>query len=416
MKLSLHKSQEEASALIIVMMLAGIVVAALGTYLALASNENQTVIRSLGWNSALPLAEAGVEEALSQINANQYNYANDGWTQNGTNYSKSRAFGNDSYSVTLSGSPGSLVTITSHGASQWLDGNYISRDVQVIVRTLAFYSFPGIVARVLALGGNFGADSYDSSDPNYSTGGAYDPAKASDKAFVATTGSGFNISGSSHILGSVASGSGLVTRSGAAIVGDKNWGQKSIQAGHSTNGFTMTLPDVSAPFTSAASPTNGSVGGTNYNFELDGGNYMTSDLDAGGSSATMIVRSDSVLYVTGNVNLSQIVFESGAKLQLYLAGPSITFAPTLVGATAPQFYIFGLPTCTGMTLTGGTAFTGVIYAPECDLKATGSASLAGAMIAKSFTCNGTFDFHYDLAVGKTNYISPVSILAWNELY
>jgi choice-of-anchor A domain-containing protein len=130
----------------------------------------------------------------------------------------------------------------------------------------------------------------------------------------------------------------------------------------------------------------------------------------------MLVKSDTILYVTGNVNLSKIVFESGAKLQLYLAGSGITFAPALVGATAPQFTIFGLPSCTSMTLSGGSAFSGVIYAPECDLKAAGNSSLSGGIIAKSFTCGGTFDFHYDLAVGKKAMITPVTILTWNELY
>ena len=143
---------------------------------------------------------------------------------------------------------------------------------------------------------------------------------------------------------------------------------------------------------------------------------MASTLDANGSSATVVVQADTVLYVTGDVNLSKIVFQNGAKLQLYLAAPSITFSPTLVGATAPEFTIFGLPSCTSMVLTGGTAFTGVIYAPECNLKATGSAGLAGAIIANSFTCTGTFDFHYDLSVGRNAFITPVSILSWNELY
>ena len=129
----------------------------------------------------------------------------------------------------------------------------------------------------------------------------------------------------------------------------------------------------------------------------------------------MVVSSDSKLYVTGNVNLSQIVFQNGAKLELYLAGSSISFSPTIVGATSTQFMLFGLPSCTSMTLTGGTAFTGIIYAPECDLKATGNASLSGAIIGKSFTCTGTFNFHYDLAAGKNAFISPVTILTWNEL-
>ena len=205
MKLLKHNRNAEGSALVIVMMISGILVAALGTYLTLVSNENQSVIRSLGWNNSLSLAEAGVEEALSHLNLNQYDYSNDGWTQSGTNYSKQRTIGNDQYAVTISGSPGAQVTITSKGSSQWMDGSYISRDVQVVVRTVSSFTFPGIIARSLTLGGNFGADSYDSSDPLYSTGGAYDPAKASDKAFVATTGSGFSLNGSSHILGTVAS-------------------------------------------------------------------------------------------------------------------------------------------------------------------------------------------------------------------
>jgi len=418
MKFLKHKSEQEGSALVIVMMISGILVAALGTYLTLVSNENQSVIRSLGWNNSLSLAEAGVEEALSHLNLNQYNYANDGWTPSGTNnYSKQRTIGNDQYAVTVSGSPGALVTITSRGSSQWLDGSFISRDVQVVARTISSYTFPGIIARVLALGGNFGADSYDSADPLSSTGGAYDPAKTSDKAFVATTGSGFTLNGSSHIAGTVASGlGGKVTTAGAAMIGDKNWSSKGIQSGHATNNFAMTMTDVSAPFASAPAPTNGAVGGINYDYVLDGGNYMSSSLDANGSSATVLVQADTWLYVTGNVNLSKIVFENGAKLRLYLADSSITFAPTLVGATAPQFTIFGLPSCTTMVLSGGTAFTGVIYAPECDLKAMGNSSLAGAIIAKSFTCGGTFDFHYDLNVGRNAMITPVTILTWNELY
>jgi hypothetical protein len=416
MKFTTPPSKQSASTLLVVMMIGGVLTLFLGTYLALTSNENQSVMRSLSWNSSLPLAEAGVEEALSHLNVNKFDYAADGWFQNGTNYTKTRVLGDSYYSVTLSGSPGSLVTISATGSAHWMDDQFISRDVQVLVRTLVTYNYPGLVARVLALGGNFHADSYDSSDPLFSTGGAYDPAKASDKALVATTGSGFTLSGSSHIYGSVASGpGGKIITGGAAIIGDQNWNTKGIESGHSTNGFTMSMPDVVVPFQSANAPTNGAVNGTNYTYVLEGGKYMSPNLDAAGSSTTMIVESDSILYVTGNVNLSKIVFAPGAKLDLYLGGSSINFTPALVGATAPQFSIFGLPSCTTMTLSGGMAFNGVIYAPECDLKAAGNSSLAGSIVAKSFTCTGTFDFHYDLGIGISATALPVAILSWNEL-
>src|SRR5262249_49146792 len=129
------------------------------TYLCLVSNENQTVMRSLTWNGAMSMAEAGVEEALSHLNQNLYNYATDGWTQDGTNYSKQRYVGDSYYLVNIAGSPGSLVTITSTGSSPWMDGTFISRDVQVVVRTIQTYNYPGLVARILGLGGNFHADS-----------------------------------------------------------------------------------------------------------------------------------------------------------------------------------------------------------------------------------------------------------------
>jgi len=270
---------------------------------------------------------------------------------------------------------------------------------------------------MLSLGGNFHADSFDSSTNTYSTGGNYDPAKASDKALVATPGLGFNLAGSSHIYGSVATGpGGKVTTGGAAIVGDLGYASKGIESGHTTSGFTNSMPDVIVPFASANAPTNGTVGSTDYTYVLEGGKYMADNLDAAGSSTTMSVEGECVLYVTGNVNLSKIVFQPGAKLDLYLGGSSITFAPILVGATAPNFSILGLPTCTTMVLTGGIPFTGIIYAPECDLKAMGNSSLAGAIVAKSFTCGGTFDFHYDLAAGKNVTTLPVTILSWNELF
>src|SRR5437667_3474055 len=270
---------------------------------------------------------------------------------------------------------------------------------------------------MLSLGGNFGADSYDASDPAYSTGGKYDPAKATDKAVLATPGLGFTLAGSSHILGSVATGpGGKVNTGGAAMVGDDAWNSKGIESGHITSNFTNSMPDVTVPFQLANAPTNGAVNGTNYTYLLQGGKYMTANLDAAGSSTTMIVASDSILYVTGNVNLSKIVFQPGAKLEMYLGGASINFSPALVGATAPQFTIFGLPTCTRMIMNSSTIFSGIIYAPECDLKAAGNSSIEGAIVAKSFSCTGTFDFHYDLAAGKNTMALPVAILSWNELY
>ena len=141
---------------------------------------------------------------------------------------------------------------------------------------------------------------------------------------------------------------------------------------------------------------------------------MTSDLK-GGSTTTMVVESDSVLYVTGDVNLDQIVFLNGAKLDLYVGGDTINMNATITGAKSTQFKVFGLPTCTSMNMTGGENFVGIIYAPECDLKASGHASLSGAVTCHGIKATGSFDFHYDLAFSKPRNEPPVKILSWSEL-
>src|SRR5947209_18630029 len=76
--------------LIVVIMTAGLVTAGVAGYLALTTRQNESVMRSLCWNAALPLAEAGVEEALSHLHKNNTNCAADGWTLSGTNYTKQR--------------------------------------------------------------------------------------------------------------------------------------------------------------------------------------------------------------------------------------------------------------------------------------------------------------------------------------
>ncbi len=259
MRISNVRAQRAGHALLLILIFIGILsITSLASYLALTSSQNRSVMRSLSWNAALPLAEAGAEEALSHINKNAGNFALDGWVASGTNYTHgTRTLGDGNYSVMISGSPGSTVTITSTGNAHYQDADYLSRTVQV--RAMSALGLPrqvGLVASSISFGGNVNVDSYDSSNPGYSTSNmfaAYDPAKSSDKALVASTGIGFSVGGSSHIYGSVASSPGnTVTAKGAASVGDKSWGSKGIEAGHNSATFTNTYVDVSVPFTSAA--------------------------------------------------------------------------------------------------------------------------------------------------------------------
>jgi len=61
------KSQTEGSVLLVSLLTAGVIGIALGSYLTLTANQHQSVFRSLTWNEAIPVSEAGIEEALTQI-------------------------------------------------------------------------------------------------------------------------------------------------------------------------------------------------------------------------------------------------------------------------------------------------------------------------------------------------------------
>src|SRR5205085_2529601 len=184
--MKIRASRETGNTLLVVLLIAGLLTAAMGTYLGLTLQEHKMVKRSLCWNAALPMAEAGIEEVLSHLNKNSSNYTADGWTNN---FTKQRTLGDGSYSVNFSGNPGSLVVITSTGSVIMADSvishtgsiamaaRTISRTVRVSALTYKDFKFPGLSAAIINFGGTFNADSYDSGDASSSTLGMYDPKK-----------------------------------------------------------------------------------------------------------------------------------------------------------------------------------------------------------------------------------------------
>jgi hypothetical protein len=427
MKISQIRLQERGTTLLATLLIAGIFATVLGTYLSMTTQENLIVKRSIGWNSALPLAEAGIEEACSHVNKSTNAYIGDGWTlsTNTFAYNKTRFLGDGYYSVDINGWMGGVVAITSTGYGHWRGGsNYISRTVQITAQTPTPYFPSGLIANTIDIQGNFSADSFDSRTNLYSTNGQYDPKKATDHALIASSSSsGYSLGGSSTVNGYVASAGGLVTGSGATSVGDFSWtkNNKGFQTGHYTNGFNANFPPVMAPYgpnqPGVKVPTIGTNAAIAYDYMLSGGFYYASNLLASQFGKTMFVAKDSVLVVTGDVNLAQITFNptNAAKLSLFLGYPSITFQAALINGSSPQFWLYGLPSCTYMKMTG-SAFMGVIYAPGVYLDAEGNqgTSIQGAIVADRFHCQGGFNFHQDQATGGTD-AKPFKILSWAEL-
>jgi hypothetical protein len=416
-------SRQSGSALLATVLIVGILAAAVGTYLALTAQSNNSVKRSIGWNAALPLAEAGIEEALTHVVRNTNSFTLDGWAFNATDatYSKKRYISDGYYSVSIAGAQGGTVTITSTGYGCWRASNYVARTVQVLAESPFPFIPIGLEATNIGFGGGFTADSFDSSSELYSTDGNYDRNKATALVTVATPGLGFRIAGSSQVRGYVATGpGGSVNIGGAALVGDENFAGHGIQAGHETNNFTATYPTIVAPFTSSTpgilTPTKGTVGGTDYTYVLKGGNYFITNLDSANYGKTLYVASDSTLFVTGNIDLNTVIFNTNSKprLNLYISAPGLTFTPAVIDGTPPQFWVFGLPSCITMNLAAQKTFIGVIYAPQVNLKANGNAAFCGAIVAATFSCLGGFVLHYDLSTRPID-AKPFKIVSWAEL-
>src|SRR6185436_12743247 len=159
---------------------------------------NGSNVRSQSWNSAMPVVEAGIEEALQHLNKNgatNGTLATDGWSGSGSTYTTTRSLGQAFYSVKITGYyPGTttntplveskgyvimpLVLASAQGALLASAGgtpsiNYLGRGVRVQTRQ-DFIFAKGMVAKesIDLNGNNIRTDSFDSTDPAYSTNGA----------------------------------------------------------------------------------------------------------------------------------------------------------------------------------------------------------------------------------------------------
>jgi hypothetical protein len=171
----------------------------------------------------------------------------------------------------------------------------------------------------------------------------------------------------------------------------------------------MTFPDVSTPSaTFVETPSSGNVGGTNYTMVLRGNQYWGSSnvmyqtsLQLSGGQMAIVTNGAVKVYIppSGSMNFSgssYVYVAPGTSLTVYCGAQQATISgSSFVGATnSGQLAIYGLPTCTKFTFSGGN-FVGTIYAPEAAFIESGSAIIIGAIVADSLDFTGSATVHYD---------------------
>src|SRR5215213_1000132 len=125
------RRSELGSVMVLGLMTSAILVIGLASYLTLVEAQNSSVMRSQTWNSAIPAAEAGVEDALSHLNTiGEAWRATNGYVLTGNMFTISREVGEFRYSVGIDMSNQPAIYATGYVRAP-KRGDEISRVVRV---------------------------------------------------------------------------------------------------------------------------------------------------------------------------------------------------------------------------------------------------------------------------------------------
>ncbi len=425
-----HARKDSGSILTILLIIMTIMGITLASYLGLVRNQNLSTMRSQAWNLAIPVAEAGIEEAMAHLNHDPTNRTVDGWTLQGTNYVKERYVGTSKYIVKIANSSPPIIVAEAY-VTKPLSSDFIMppRTLRIVTTNDALFA-KGMVAKgtIDLSGNNIKSDSFDSADPLHSTAGRYDPAKAKAGGDVATNSDvvdSLNV-WNADIYGKASTGPGGTVRIGSnGSVGDMAWhtsGKKGIEPGFAADDMNVSFPDPKLPFSGGAFAP--SAGG-GYKYLLAGGNYEMAALDMSGNDE-MYVAGPSVLVIDGNLKMAgraQITIGPTGSLTVYVVGTSAQVSGNGVAnnsGNALNFTYYGMPSNTDISFSGNAGFIGTVYAPYANLTLGGGGSdtsdFAGALIANTVKLNGHYNFHYDENLGRMGARRGYTIISWNEVF
>jgi hypothetical protein len=442
MKLSLARSNrsQRGSVLILAMIVGTIVGVVLASYLSLLQSRMYARSRSFSWNSAIPVLEAGIEEAFTHLRDDGGNLTANGWGTTNSTYTRRRDFSDGSYClITISNAitfPYISPVIYSQGfVPAPLGKGYISRKVQVTVTNAAIFT-KGIQAKgQVDLNGQSTVDSYDSSNTNYSTAGRYDVSKRRDNGGVVTD-SNANPAidvGNGHIYGMADTGAtGTTAYNSSGGIGSAAWlaGNSGFEPGYISHDFNASFPDVTAPNASGWLAPDTGVGapyglGAGKGFSYAGATYdylmgNVSNVVNGSFSVKngMLVIGNATLYITGDFNINAsgfIAITNGGTLTVYVGGNTTINGGGVINATGyPTNFVYnGLSTSTSLKYAGGADFIGTVYAPEADFTLTGGAQYFGAAVVNTYTSKSSgAGFHFDESLA---YNGNFKLLSYKEL-
>ncbi len=182
--------------------------------------------------------------------------------------------------------------------------------------------------------------------------------------------------------------------------------------------FTYTYPQFTYSYTSYQSTATYVT--NHYDHVLMSGDYVASSL-----SGTVYAAGKTRLVLPNGLNMSgndSFILGPNGSLEVYADGSSITVGGNGVinpSGFAGNFILYCTDNCTDFTLNGNGEFTGVLVAPNADVKMNGGGSgdedFIGCLMVNSVRMNGQFEFHYDEALGRMPANGRYLITSWDEI-
>jgi hypothetical protein len=417
---------ERGSTLLMALCVCIVVGIILASFLTMLSSRYNLSTRSTAWNTAIPVLEAGIEEAFTHLADDSGNPSANNWTSTNiagqTVYWKRRNFSDGSFFYTrIHGATSNAPTIYSSGfvLSPIGDGTYLTRTVRIQATNPGTIFNKAIASKgPVTLSGGAVVDGYDSRL------GSYGGTNVNSSGGIGTDGTGnpaVNV-GTAKIAGAVTTGpGGTVSVGSSGAVGDESWitNHTGIETPAYTNDdFNVAFPSNSPPTgVSMLSPVITILGSTNATVVTSGTNYMSS-FTSSDSLHPLFVTGNATLFVDGNFTVQgsgYVYIAPGASLTLYVSGSTTTISGGgVVNATGlpEDFTYIGLSGNTSITYSGSAAFVGTVNAPEADFTISGSAGAYGAIICNSYTSSGGSSWHYDSSLAGGS--RPVAT-SWTEL-
>jgi hypothetical protein len=294
-------------------------------------------------------------------------------------------------------------------------------------------------------GNNVASDSFDSSDPLYSTNGLYTVTKRKAGGDIVTNSSITNSTalsvGNANIAGHIQTGPNGSYTILNGTVGDLPWVDANtvgIEPGWANNDMNTTFDPAVLP-TATWIPASG-IGTGGSGTAPDGKSYahiFTSPLDTVSNPGTYSITDSGDIYVGTNVSVKLYVSTASdykpiniwvagvntseaGKMIAYVASPSMTLGTNdkTQSGRAWNLMFFGLPTCTTLTYSGNGDFTGAIYAPSADFHLAGGGNgyidFIGASVTRTVQMNGHYHFHYDESLRSYGPNNGYIATAWRE--